>query len=63
MGRMRCEAGVVDGGDSPVSVALDGGELEVEVGEDLHVNLSGWAVPVFTGRLADAFLKELHETE
>lgn len=56
-------AHVLDGGDSPVSVALDGGELEVEVGEDLHVNLSGWAVPVFTGRLADAFLRELHETE
>ena len=52
-----------DGGDSPVTVVLDGGELEVEVGEDLHVNLSGWAVPVFTGTLADDFVKELHETE
>jgi diaminopimelate epimerase len=56
-------AHVLDGGDSPVTVLLDGGELEVEVGADLHVNLSGWAVPVFTGRLADEFLKELYETE
>jgi diaminopimelate epimerase len=40
---------VLRGGDSPVTVALDGGELEVEVGEDLHVDLTGWAVPVFAG--------------
>jgi diaminopimelate epimerase len=54
---------VLDGGDSPVTVVLDGGELEVEVGEDLHVILSGWAVPVFSGELADDFIKELHATE
>jgi diaminopimelate epimerase len=54
---------VLAGGDSPVTVVLDGGELEVEVGEDLHVTLSGWAVPVFSGTLADDFVKELHETE
>jgi len=54
---------VLDGGDSPVTVVLDGGELEVEVGEDLHVKLSGWAVPVFRGTLAEDFVKELHETE
>ena len=42
---------VLRGGDSPVTVELDGGELEVEVGEDLHVDLSGWAVPVFAGEL------------
>jgi diaminopimelate epimerase len=46
-----------------VSVVLDGGELEVEVGEDLQVNLTGWARPVFEGRLSDDFAKELHETE
>jgi diaminopimelate epimerase len=56
-------AHVLDGGDSPVTVVLDGGELEVEVGEDLHVILSGWAVPVFSGELADDFIKELHATE
>jgi diaminopimelate epimerase len=54
---------VVEGGDSPVTVVLDGGELGVEVGHDLHVNLSGWAVPVFRGALAEDFVKELHATE
>jgi diaminopimelate epimerase len=56
-------AHVLAGGASPVTVVLDGGELEVEVGEDLRVTLSGWAVPVFAGTLADEFVKELHETE
>jgi diaminopimelate epimerase len=46
-----------------VTVVLDGGELEVEVGEDLRVNLTGWARPVFEGRLSDDFAKELHEIE
>jgi diaminopimelate epimerase len=54
---------VLRGVDSPVTVQLDGGELEVEVGEDMHVNLTGWAVPVFSGTLSDEFLKELHEDE
>jgi diaminopimelate epimerase len=56
-------AHVLRGGDSPVAVVLDGGELEVEVSDDLHVNLSGWAVPVFSGTLADDFIKELYATE
>jgi diaminopimelate epimerase len=42
-----------------VTVVLDGGELEVEVGEDLHVHLSGWALPVFAGRLSEEFVQEL----
>jgi diaminopimelate epimerase len=46
-----------------VSVVLEGGELEVEVGEDLRVKLTGWARPVFEGRLSEDFEKELHETE
>ena len=56
-------AHVLAGGDSPVTVVLDGGELEIEIGEDLHVILSGWAVPVFAGALADDFIEELGETE
>jgi diaminopimelate epimerase len=47
-------AHVLRGGDSPVTVRLDGGELEVDVGEDLHVDLTGWAVPVYAGELSDA---------
>lgn len=54
---------VLSGGSAPVSVELDGGELLVEVQEDLHVNLTGWAVPVFAGTLAPEFVKELHATE
>jgi len=52
-------AHVLRGSDSPVTVVLKGGELEVEVGEDMHINLSGWAVPVFRGALSDEFVKEL----
>lgn len=54
---------VVRGGSSPVNVALDGGELTVDVGTDLGINLSGWAVPVFRGTLADEFIEELHEIQ
>jgi diaminopimelate epimerase len=45
-------AHVLRGGDSPVTVELDGGELEVDVDESLHVDLTGWALPVFRGELA-----------
>jgi diaminopimelate epimerase len=51
------------GVDSTVTVVLDGGELVVEVGEDLNVNLTGWARPVYTGTLSEEFLKELNATE
>ncbi|HET6866497.1 MAG TPA: diaminopimelate epimerase [Solirubrobacteraceae bacterium] len=54
---------VIDGGSSHVTVVLDGGELEVEVGEDLQIKLSGWAVPVYRGILSEAFLEELHATQ
>jgi diaminopimelate epimerase len=51
------------GSGGAVTVVLDGGELLVEVGEGLHVHLSGWALPVFEGRLSEQFLKELGEAE
>ena len=50
-------AHVLRGGDSPVTVRMDGGELEVDVGEDLHVDLTGWAVPVFAGEVDEAALR------
>jgi diaminopimelate epimerase len=50
-------------GDASVDVVLDGGELQVGVGGDLRVNLTGWARPVFAGRISEDFEKELHETE
>ncbi len=54
---------VLAGGQEPVTVVLDGGELQVEVHEDLGVRLTGWAVPVFRGALADDFLEELYAIE
>jgi diaminopimelate epimerase len=54
-------AAVLRGLDSPVTVHLDGGDLEVEVGEDLHVNLTGWAVPVYAGELSLEFLEALRD--
>jgi diaminopimelate epimerase len=56
-GTAACGAAVafaLRGGDSPVTVQLDGGELEVDVDESLHVDLTGWAVPVYAGELSDA---------
>jgi len=50
-------------GTARVVVALDGGELEVQLDEDLLVTLTGWARPVLEGRLSEDFEKELHETE
>jgi diaminopimelate epimerase len=54
---------VLRGGESPVTVHLDGGDLEVEVGEDLHVTLTGWAKRVYAASLSDEFIEELNETE
>jgi diaminopimelate epimerase len=56
-------AAVLRGVETPVTVVLDGGELEVEVGEDLDVNLTGWSRPVYAGTLSAEFLKELDEAE
>ena len=56
-------AAVLRGLDSPVTVRLDGGELTVDVGEDLHVDLTGWAVPVYQGTLSDEFVEELNAVE
>jgi diaminopimelate epimerase len=56
-------AAVLRGVDSPVTVELDGGELEVEVGEDLHVDLTGWARPVYKGTVSEELMAELNATE
>jgi diaminopimelate epimerase len=55
-------AAVLRGCDSPVTVQLDGGELEVEIGEDLHVNLTGWARHVYTAELSEELTEELNKT-
>jgi diaminopimelate epimerase len=51
---------VLDGGASPVTVKLDGGELSVEVSDTLEISLAGPATPVFAGELAADFVKRLH---
>jgi diaminopimelate epimerase len=56
-------AHVLRGADPRVAVRLDGGELEVEVGEDLHVDLTGWAVPVYRGELSEELERDLDATE
>ena len=53
---------VLRGGGSPVTVRLDGGELVVDVDEDLQLNLTGPAIPVYRGELADDFREELEST-
>jgi diaminopimelate epimerase len=45
-------AAVLGGATSPITVRLDGGELTVEVGEDLEVRLTGTAQPVYAGELS-----------
>jgi len=51
------------GGRSPVTVQLDGGELEVEIDPGLNLTLTGWAVPVYRATLSPDLLEELHATE
>ena len=53
---------VLDGGRSPVTARLDGGELRVEVAESLEVALTGWALPVYRAQMAEELAQELaHE--
>jgi diaminopimelate epimerase len=40
------------GAPSPLVVELEGGELEVEIGADLAVTLTGWAQPICAGELS-----------
>ena len=51
------------GAQSPILVELEGGELEVEISEDLDVRLNGWAEPVFAGELTPELLQALAELD
>jgi diaminopimelate epimerase len=44
---------------SPITVVLDGGELEVEISDDLTVQLSGWAEQVYAGELSAELIAAL----
>ena len=47
------------GAPSPLTVVLDGGELEVEISDDLDIHLTGTAEPVFGGELAAELIARL----
>jgi len=51
------------GAASPIVVELEGGELGVEIGEDLSVRLDGWAEPVFAGELSPELVQALAELD
>jgi diaminopimelate epimerase len=52
---------VLRGSLSPITVELDGGELVVDVSEELDVTLTGWAEPVCSGELSPELLAALAE--
>ncbi|MEV4420451.1 diaminopimelate epimerase [Patulibacter sp. NPDC049589] len=62
---------VLDGGGSgagdaeheSVVVRLDGGELTVDVADDLHVDLTGWAVPVYAAEASDELVAALQDLD
>jgi diaminopimelate epimerase len=54
-------AAALAGAESPISVVLDGGQLEVEVTEELDVRLTGWAEHVYAGELSERFTQVLGE--
>ncbi len=51
------------GARSPITVELEGGELEVEISPDLDVRLSGWAEPIYAGELSPELLTALAELD
>jgi diaminopimelate epimerase len=51
------------GATSPVTVELDGGELVVEISDDLDVTLSGWAEQICAGELSAELLSALAEPD
>jgi diaminopimelate epimerase len=47
------------GAPSPISVELDGGELEVDVSADLDIRLTGWAETICVGELSPELMQAL----
>jgi diaminopimelate epimerase len=52
-------AAFLGGVPSLIVVELDGGELEVEVSNELDVTLTGWAEPICSGELSSELLQAL----
>jgi diaminopimelate epimerase len=51
----------LDGAGRSLTVELDGGELEVEIGGGLQVQLTGWAEPILSGQLSPELVAALGE--
>jgi diaminopimelate epimerase len=51
------------GAASPLVVELEGGELGVEIADDLGVRLDGWAEPVFSGELSPELVQALADLD
>jgi diaminopimelate epimerase len=51
------------GAGTAITVVLDGGELQVEVGKGLRVHLAGWARPVFEGRLSEELIRDCSQID
>jgi diaminopimelate epimerase len=51
------------GAPAGLTVVLDGGELQVEIGDGLEISLTGWAEPLFAGELSAELLRALEGLE
>jgi diaminopimelate epimerase len=51
------------GAPATLVVELDGGELQVELSDELEVALTGWAEPLFAGELSPELLGSLEDLE
>jgi diaminopimelate epimerase len=49
------------GAPSTLTVELDGGELKVEVAEDLEVRLTGWAEVLYSGELSPSLVRAIED--
>lgn len=52
-------AAFLRGAPSPLTVVLDGGELEVEISPELDLRLAGWAEPICSGELSPELMQAL----
>jgi diaminopimelate epimerase len=51
------------GASATLTVELDGGELEVEIGDGLEVRLTGWAEALYAGELSPELLNRLDQLD
>jgi diaminopimelate epimerase len=56
-------AAYLRGASSPITVHLDGGELTVDINDELDVSLTGTASPVYRGELSEEFMDGLTAAE